>query len=346
MFKKNLNVDIVIDSSRGDSGKGCVSHALLNQNKYDIVLRLSSGQNAGHTIYHNSRKFTTNIVPAGVFRGVRSIIGRNCAVHPMSFIKELDRLQKEFLQDPSLENFNLHKLVKIDGRACIVTDKHIEEDSRDIKIGTTRQGIGPAVTAKYGRIGSQAKDISELKPYIIDLVEEVWGKDLNILGEGAQGHYLDPNFGDVPYVTSMHCGTSAVLLNGLPHTSLRNVYLVAKPYQTYSGKKIFQLSNSPELEKIQECGQEWGVVTGRKRQCNFLNLNELSKAIWINGGNKLIINKMDILQQVDCWKIISDDGAIENLHTEDKFKERILDMVRNLPGPEVETIFSYSPERI
>lgn len=341
-----MNVDIVIDAQKGDCAKGKVCHSLLSTKKYDLVFRMSGADNCGHTIYHNSKKYATHAIPAGIFKGIPSVIGRNCAVNPVSFFKELDQLQKEFSQDPSLENFNLHKLVKIDGRVCIITKKHIEEDSKDELIGTTHKGVGPAVREKYGRTGLQAKDIPELKPYIIDLVEEVWGKDLNILGEGAQGHYLDPHFGDMPYVTSLHCGTSAVLLNGLSHTSLRDVILVAKPYQTYSGFGKFQPNNCPELEEIQRVGIEIGVTTVRKRQCNFLNLNELAKAIWINGGNKLIINKMDVLQQVDCWKIRSDDGAVENLYTEEKFKERILEMARNLPGPGVEVIFSYSPERI
>jgi len=45
-----------------------------------------------------------------------------------------------------------------------------------------------------------------------------------------------------------------------------------------------------ELGKI---GEEFGATTGRKRQCNWMNLNTLIKSIRVNGVNKLIINKCD-----------------------------------------------------
>ena len=73
--------DIVIGLSYGDEGKGKVTHHLLKTGDYTHCLRFNGGCNAGHTIYHNGQKFVTHHIPAGVFFGVKSIIGAGCVVN-------------------------------------------------------------------------------------------------------------------------------------------------------------------------------------------------------------------------------------------------------------------------
>jgi adenylosuccinate synthase len=113
---------------------------------------------------------------------------------------------------------------------------------------------------------------------------------------------LDPDWGDYPYVTSSHCGVAAALLNGVNPRSLRNVWGVAKIYETYVGKKHFQPKN-PVFNQIQQIGSEYGATTGRVRQCNWLDWSQLEQAILMNGVNKLIFNKMDVLREVGRWQI-------------------------------------------
>ena len=67
------------------------------------------------------------------------------------------------------------------------------------------------------------------------------------------------------------------------------------------------LWNNEDLNKIIELGKEFGSTTGRKRIVNWLRLNHLKQAIKISGTNKLIINKCDILQEINKYKIITDD---------------------------------------
>lgn len=335
--------DLVIDLAWGDSGKGKVSHSLLSNQSYDLVLRTSGANNCGHTIYHGGKKYATHSLPAGIFRGIPSVIGRNCALHPRSFFQELDKLSAAFAQDAELSKYDLRQLVKVDGRTTIITDAHLAEDAQDTKIGTTKKGVGPAVRDKYGRTGQQAQDVPELQPFLIDLVQELGrGQIQRILGEGAQGHFLDPHFGTMPYVTSLHCGTAAALLNGLSHKSLHRVYGCIKAYTTYVGNDSFH-GTDPILNQIQEVGQEYGTTTGRKRQCNYLNLEDLAQAILVNSPDILVISKMDVLQRVDTWKFISRDGAVENVHSEENFKERILTCLHTL-DPQLTVKFSYRPD--
>lgn len=309
-----MKVDFILGISWGDEGKGKLTHYLLQSNLYSHVCRVQGSQNAGHTIYHNGVKYVTHIVPAGVFFGVKSIIAPACMLNVDGFFKEMEGLKNQ--------GIDCEKLVKISTNAHIITQKHIEEDSKDTEIGTTKRGVGPCAADRYRRVGIQAKEIEALKPYLVDFYDEVIkNNDATILTEGAQGTELDIFAEGYPYVTSSHCGVAGALLNGIPHTAIRHVYGVAKVYTTYVGNMKFQ----PEGEiykQIQEQGEEWGATTGRKRQTNFLDTDQLLKAIRINAVTHLIFNKIDVFRELNCWKLI-EKGKIIDLETEDNFKRFI-----------------------
>ena len=79
--------DVVVDLQYGDCGKGKIAHALCKENNYTHVIRYNGGCNAGHTIYHNNRKFVTHHIPCGVFFGIKTIIGPGCVVHVDTFLR-------------------------------------------------------------------------------------------------------------------------------------------------------------------------------------------------------------------------------------------------------------------
>lgn len=293
-----IKLDIIVDLQYGDSGKGKVAHFLCKEKKYTHVVRYNGGGNAGHTIFHKGVKFVTHQIPVGVFFGVKSIVGSGCALDPETFFEEIAILEKGGIKTKGK--------VFIAKNAHVVTHAHKKEDGKDVKVGTTKRGIGPAYREKYGRTGVRAESVPELKPYLIDLYEEfqVKNKGAVVLGEGAQGFGLDIDWGDYPFVTSSHCTAAGALLNGFPPQSVRDVWGVAKAYETYVGKKDFEPKNEPFFAKIREMGQEYGATTGRARQCNWLNLELLEKAARMNGVTKLVINKIDVLNRVGAWKII------------------------------------------
>ena len=53
----------------GDEGKGKIVSFLARYGKYDLVCRWAGGNNAGHTIYLDGRKYKTHLIPSGVFLG-------------------------------------------------------------------------------------------------------------------------------------------------------------------------------------------------------------------------------------------------------------------------------------
>ena len=248
--------DIVLGLQHGDEGKGKVTHHLLKNGGYTHCVRFNGGCNAGHTIIHNGKKFVTHHIPAGVFFGVTSVIGNGCVVDPVKLQEEMDYLESHGI--PAREHLRIAK------NAHVITPFHKAEDSTDEAIGTTRTGNGPAYRDKYNRTGIRACDIPDLEPFLVDIYEELSGNTI-ILMEGAQGFWLDPDWGDYPYVPSSHTGVAAAIQNGINPRSIRNVWGVIKAYETYVGKRQFQ-PDEEVFDRIQQAGQEFGATTGRVRQ--------------------------------------------------------------------------------
>jgi len=329
--------DIVVDLQYGDCGKGKVTHHLCRTGEYTHVIRYNGGCNAGHTIFHKGKKFITHHIPAGVFFGIRSIIGPGCVVNVEQFFKEIEELKEGGIDTDGL--------VFIAKNAHIITQNHIEEEARETKIGTTKRGNGPAYRDKFARTGVRAEDVPELRPYLMDLYEELHERCGNpiILFEGAQGFGLDIDWGSYPYVTSSNCISAAALMNGVPPQAVRNIYGVAKSYETYVGSKKFQPVGEV-FNKIQEEGQEYGATTGRVRQVNWMNLNFLQKAININGATHVVFNKMDVLENVGQFAV-NENGTLKRFidanHMENHIRQK-LDNVAFIKS----IVFSRSPHEV
>ena len=330
--------DVVVDLQYGDCGKGKVAHALCRENDYSHVIRYNGGCNAGHTIYHNGKKFVTHHIPCGVFFGIKSIIGPGCVVHVDTFLKELEELNNAGIDTDGL--------IFVSDNAHLITDFHRAEDSTDTAIGTTKRGNGPAYRDKYGRKGVRALEDPRLAPYIINLYYELYedSENVEILFEGAQGFGLDIDWGDYPFVTSSHCTVGSALLNGVPAKAIRDVWGVAKIYETYVGAKEFE-GEDEIFEKIRKLGQEFGATTGRPRQINWLDYDLLKMASRINGVNKLVINKMDVMEEANKWCLYSGISLFEfkNRHDTEMWLTSKISLDIN---DEVEIFFSGDKEFI
>jgi adenylosuccinate synthase len=329
--------DIILGLSFGDEGKGKVTNSLLKDGGYTHCVRFNGSHNAGHTIYKDGKKLVTHAIPTGVVQGVKSIIGPGCVVNT-------GLLEEEIVE---LENAGIkaRELLFVDRRVNLITGEHLHEDSKDTKIGTTKRGNGPAYRDKYARKGLRFENgLKGIKS--IDIYEELFNvhPDAKVLFEGAQGFNLDIDWGDYPYVTSSHCTTAGAMLNGIPPQSVRKVIGVAKAYDTYVGAKQFE-PDLQVLRDIRRIGQEFGATTGRPRQVNFLNLTSLIKSVRINGVSQLIINKTDILQEVNCWNVIV-DGKVIDLGNEEVFKKVVGDTIIQNCGSVGQIRFSFTPNDI
>lgn len=313
---KNI-VDVTVGTQNGDEGKGKVTHHLCRSGGYSHVLRWGGGCNAGHSIYHNGRKFVTHLIPSGVFFGIKSIIGNGCVLNVEKFLSEVDELESAGV----CVRGNLY----IAENVHITTDWHLKEEVDEGKIGTTRMGIGPTYRDKYARKGVLAKQIPELADYMIDLYDEFHCSDypLKILCEGAQGFGLDVNWGDYPYVTSSSCELAGVFQNAIDPRWLNDVWGVAKIYETYVGAKRFEPAD-PIFTELRGLGEEFGATTGRPRQCDWLDLDFLAQSLKMNSCTHLVLSKMDVVRSLGVWRLYH-QGLVVDFENEGQMKDFIVE---------------------
>tara|TARA_B100000900_G_scaffold236700_2_gene200995 strand:+ start:46 stop:1065 length:1020 start_codon:yes stop_codon:yes gene_type:complete len=329
------NVDIVCGLSWGDEAKGKIIAHLSKSGKYDYVCRWAGGNNAGHTIYIDNKKYKTHLVPSGILFGIKSIVGPDCVVNKEGFFKEV-----EYLKENGFDT----SLIKISPKAHIVLDKHIEEDKKKYfkQQGTTAKGIAPCYRDKYARIGERVESDIDFKDYL-------WNEKLegNILCEGAQGFWLDINYGNYPYITSSNTLPYGVCSLGFSPKLINKIYGACKIYDTRSGldpEFPEKLLEDKELLIVANEGKEYGTTTGRRRKVNWLNLSKLQKAINISGTTDLIISKLDVLENVKKFKLFNTKLiSFDNLDLMKKYiKEYLLKNCNNLEN----IIYSNNVEHI
>ncbi|XP_009319538.1 PREDICTED: adenylosuccinate synthetase isozyme 2 [Pygoscelis adeliae] len=143
--------------------------------------------------------------------------------------------------------------------------------------------------------------MEKIKPMVRDgvyfMYEALHGPPKKILVEGANAALLDIDFGTYPFVTSSNCTVGGVCTGlGMPPQNVGEVYGVVKAYTTRVGIGAFPTEQNNEIgELLQMRGKEFGVTTGRKRRCGWLDLVLLRYAYMINGFTALALTKLDIL---------------------------------------------------
>lgn len=330
-------VDVVLGTFYGDEGKGRTTDFLSD--KCDVAVRATGGNNAGHTINVNGTKFAMRLIPSGILTNKTvAIIGNGVVLNPNVLIDEINMLKEH--------RINVDNLLKISDKAHIIFPYHCEldkilEEKRVHKIGTTKNGIGPAYCDKFERSGIRVEDLYKpdfkskleeqiknkgnlisfdeaykdymkyaeiLKPYVCDtitLLHKYIRENKNIVVEGAQATLLDIDFGSYPYVTSSNPTIGGILSGtGIPARAIRDVYGVLKAYSSRVGEGPYVTELNDEVgDKIRDLGHEYGTVTGRPRRCGWLDLVALKYAIDINGINYLNLNHLDTIGKLETFKV-------------------------------------------
>ncbi len=142
-----------------------------------------------------------------------------------------------------------------------------------------------------------------LKPFCEDVVELLYQANKNnksILFEGAQGTFLDVDFGTYPFVTSSNTiAQNASVGSGFPFSAINRVIGVTKAYTTRVGEGPFPTEIKTKYSDfLREKGSEFGATTGRPRRCGWLDLVLLRRSVIINGVDSLVLTKLDVLDNI------------------------------------------------
>ncbi len=125
-----------------------------------------------------------------------------------------------------------------------------------------------------------------------------------ILFEGAQGTFLDVDFGTYPFVTSSNTTLGGVFTGTGIGAKINRVIGVTKAYTTRVGEGPFPTQfDSSLMEKVRSRGKEYGATTGRPRRCGWLDALMLKLSVRINGISELAVMKLDVLDDLAEIKI-------------------------------------------
>ncbi|WP_101807679.1 adenylosuccinate synthase [Paenibacillus pasadenensis] len=156
-----MSTVVVVGTQWGDEGKGKITDYLADG--AEVVARYQGGNNAGHTILIDNKKYKLTMIPSGIFNHNKTcVIGNGMVINPAALLDEIDYIHENGF---STEN------LKISDRAHVILPYHLvldglEEDSKgDNKIGTTRKGIGPCYMDKAARNGIRIADLMDAEEF-------------------------------------------------------------------------------------------------------------------------------------------------------------------------------------
>lgn len=126
-----------------------------------------------------------------------------------------------------------------------------------------------------------------------------------ILFEGAQGTFLDIDFGTYPYVTSSNTTAGGCVTgSGAGPLSIDYVLGIAKVYTTRVGGGPYPTELNDALgEEIRTRGREFGAVTGRPRRTGWYDAVAMRRSVCLNSLSGLALMKLDVLDTLDEVKI-------------------------------------------
>ena len=217
------------------------------------------------------------------------------------------------------------------------------------KVETALEDINKTLTRVYNQLPMDPEAISteylgyaeRVLPYVEDTSLLLWkgihdGKQ--VLFEGAQGTLLDIDHGTYPFVTSSNPTAGGALVgSGIGPKDIDRVVGVAKAYISRVGTGPFPTELHDEVgDTMIELGGEYGVVTGRRRRCGWLDLVALRYAARVNSLTEIFLTKLDILSAFDTIKVANAYTSLGETYHDFPRQQRVLyncsPVLDELPG--------------
>ena len=146
-----------------------------------------------------------------------------------------------------------------------------------------------------------------LHPFVTNSVvwlHEQLEKKKRILFEGAQGTFLDIDFGTYPFVTSSNTTAGGSCTgSGVPPHRMDRVMGVMKAYTTRVGEGPLPTEAAEIGDMLHGMGREFGATTGRARRCGWFDAVATRYARVVNGIDELAITNLDGLDTLKEIKI-------------------------------------------
>ncbi len=153
----------------------------------------------------------------------------------------------------------------------------------------------------YKEYLSYADFLCEYIDDIAVVLDKACSLNKDILFEGAQGTFLDIDFGTYPFVTSSSAiSAGACVGSGVSPRRIDKIIGVAKAYTTRVGEGPFVTEFKDKFaEFMRTKGNEFGATTGRPRRCGWFDAVMVRRSVLLNGINEIAITKLDVLDNID-----------------------------------------------
>ena len=149
---------VVVGAQWGDEGKAKITDLLAQ--RADFIIRYQGGCNAGHTVVVDNNTYKFHLIPSGIlYENKICMLGAGTVILPEAFKCELEEL---ISQGVDVSNLKISPLASITMPYHTEIDGYIEKTAGKGKIGTTKKGIGPTYTDKFGRIGLKIQDLYDM----------------------------------------------------------------------------------------------------------------------------------------------------------------------------------------
>ncbi|MDA8896808.1 adenylosuccinate synthase [Acidimicrobiia bacterium] len=212
----------------------------------------------------------------------------------------------------------------------------LDDDVFAQKVKTNVEEKNQLLTKIYGREPLDHDEIiNEFKAYkdIIKnhmkdtslMISNAIKEGRTILFEGAQGTLLDIDHGTYPFVTSSNTSSgNAATGSGVGPLNLNKIVGVTKAYISRVGSGPFITEQENEIgDYLIEKGAEFGVVTGRRRRCGWLDLVSLKYSVRVNSLTELFITKLDVLSGLEEIKLGMGYKTAEEVITDYPYQQSI-----------------------
>jgi adenylosuccinate synthase len=234
--------------------------------------------------------------------------------------------------------FRLHDLLDEKKWGERVKARTLEFNREAKERGWEEVKVGPAVA-------ELVKAARALQPYITETVELIHGwkeAGKSFLFEGAQGTFLDVDFGTYPYVTSSNTtAAGACTGSGMPPHAIDRVIGVVKAYTTRVGEGPLPSQDEGLSDYLHGLGREFGATTGRARRCGWFDAVLVRYARMVNGIDEFAVTNLDgldtlakvpvcVAYKLDGKRLKTPPSAIEDL-------ERCTPVLKTFPGWQSDT---------
>ncbi len=186
---------VVVGTQWGDEGKGKIVDLLTHH--ADYVVRFQGGNNAGHTLVVDGKKFVFHLIPSGIlYEDKQCLIGNGVVLDPGVLLSEMAELSEQGLPvTPGRFTIseNAHLIMPYH---CALDAGSESKKKQGAKIGTTGRGIGPCYGDKILRSGIKCGDLLDTDLFKAKLEENLAEKNSIIVDKfGGEALSFDTIYG-------------------------------------------------------------------------------------------------------------------------------------------------------